>query len=422
MEVFGVGLIEMASSKKSSASGEGPRLVGARFPQWWSFGMPMLGGVVDFMREHEMWRLATENDSYGEMEAMRIGEHWRGDGLILFRATGEELAAHRRAGRAVVLTSSEGPDLGFPRVIPDNEQVGRLAAEHLIECNFDDFAFLGRGETYYREEQFASGIRRYSRERFRGFRDRIVEFQHEPVTHYSEGRPLWEKDIWREVLQEVRGFLEHLPAPCGLFVADDSLGAVALRAADELGRRVPGELAVIGFGDDIAYCHATFPPLSSIRFPARKAGFEAARMLWRQMNGDKSCGEVVRVPVGEVLARESSDTLAIGDPEIRAMVGWIRRRAPYDTLRVAELAKNSRISMTTIKQRFAKLLGHGPKEEIKRVRLAHLRHLLRHTELTLDEIAGQMSFPTGHEVSRFFFTETGERPSLWRRQASKEGG
>jgi len=420
MKVSGDGLIEMASSKRYSASGNSRFLVGVRFPQWWSFGMPMLGGVVDFMREHEMWRLATENDSFGEMEAASLDEHWRGDGLILFRATGEELAAHRRAGRAVVLTSSEGPDLGFPRVIPDNEQVGRLAAEHLIECNFDDFAFLGRGETYYREEQFASGIRRYSRERFHGFRDRIGEFQHEPVTHYLEGRPLWEKDIWCEVLKEVLGFLGRLPAPCGLFVADDSLGAVVLRAADELGRRVPGELAVIGFGDDIAYCHATFPPLSSIRFPSRKVGFEAARMLWRQMNGEKLRGEVVRVPVGEVRTRESSDTLAIADPEIREIVGWIRRRAPYDALKVAELAKNSRVSMTTVKQRFAGALGHGPKEEIKRVRLAHLRHLLRHTELTLDEIAKQMSFPTGHEVSRFFFTETGERPTPWRKGRERE--
>jgi len=410
------GLNNMAEGGKRSVSGASRFLVGVRFPGWWSMGMPMLGGVVDFMREHEMWRLATENDSYGEMEPVRLDGHWEGNGLILFRATGEELEAHRRAGRAVVLTSSEGPDLGFPRVVPDNEQVGRLAAEHLIECNFDEFAFLGRGETYYREEKFASGIRRYSRERFRGFRDRVGEFQHEPVTHYLRGRPLWKKETWRGVLREVREFLERLPAPCGLFVADDSLGAVVLRAADEIGRRVPDELAVIGFGDDIAYCHATFPPLSSIRFPSRKAGYESARMLWRQMNGEAVGNEVVRVPVGEMVARESSDTLAIDDPEIRRMVGWIRRRAPYDALRVADLAKSSRLSMTTIKQRFARTLGHGPKEEIKRVRLAHLRHLLRHTELTLDEIAKQMSFPTGHEVSRFFLTETGERPTPWRKR------
>jgi LacI family transcriptional regulator len=390
------------------------RLVGVRFPQWWSFGMSMVVGVVDFMREHEMWRLATENDSFGEMEAVRLDADWPGDGLILFRAGEEELARHRQAGRAVVLISSEGPDLGFPRVIPDNRQIGRLAAEHLLECRFEEFAFLGRGETRYRDKKFAPGLRRYSRERFRGFRDRLGELHCEPTIHYLQGRPLWKKDTWKDVLREARDFLARLPVPCGLFVADDSLGAVVLRAADELGRRVPEELAVLGFGDDTAYCHSTFPPLSSIRFPRRKIGFEAARMLRRQMDGENVAGEVVRVPSGEVIPRESSDTLAIGDPEIRAMVSRIRCRAPYEALRVIELAKSSPLSMTTVKQRFAQWLGHGPKEEIKRVRLAHLRHLLCTTNLTLNEIARQMCFPSGHEASRFFFTETGERPSAYR--------
>ena len=43
--------------------------------------------------------------------------------------------------------SSVRQDLGLPYVGEDNEAIGRLASEHLLECNFKSFAWgpiLGR--------------------------------------------------------------------------------------------------------------------------------------------------------------------------------------------------------------------------------------------------------------------------------------
>ncbi len=393
------------------------RSVALRHPVWSSYGPQVMAGVVDFMRGREAWRLATENDSYGEMEAAKIDAGWQGDGLILFRASEEELAEFRRRGLAVVLTSTEGPDLGYPRVVPDNALVGGLAAEHLLECSMPACAFLARGETFYREAHFASGLRRYARERLAGFRAKLAEYAMEPLVHYLKGRPLWKPQTWREVETEVMAFLDRLPRPCGLFVADDSLGAVALRAADRLGLRVPGDLAVLGFGDDPAYCFASFPALSSIPYPGREIGSHAADLLWRQMNGEELPGVRVEVPVHPVAVRESSDTLAIPDPEIRELVRHIRLRAPQEALRVSELADRTSFSMTTIKARFAALLGHGPKQEIQRVRLRHLKHLLADPALTLAEIARRMQFGTAHELGRFFHAGTGMRPGEFRSAA-----
>jgi LacI family transcriptional regulator len=390
------------------------RSVAIRHPVWSSFGPLVTAGVVDFMRGHEMWRLVTGNRSYGEMEAVEIDRGWHGDGLILFRASEEELAAYRQRGQAVVLTSTEGPDLGFPRVIPDNAMIGRMAAEHLIECSVPHFAFLARGETFYREAEFAPGLRRYARERLAGYRARLAEYALEPSVHYLKGRPLWKEQTWREVETEVMAFLDLLPKPCGLFVADDSLGAVALRAADRLGLRVPAELAVIGFGDDPAYCFSTFPALSSIPYPGREVGRIAAELLWRQMKGESVTSGRTEIPLQDTILRESSDTLAIADPDIRELVRLIRLRAPHDALQVSELAELSTLSMTTIKSRFSTLLGHGPKQEIQRVRLRHLQRLLADSSLSLAEIARRMKFGSAHELSRFFLTETGQRPSDYR--------
>lgn len=398
-----------------SAPASALRNVGFRQPRWSSFGASILAGVVDFMRGHEYWRVVTENNSHGEMETLRLDADWRGDGLILFRATERELDAFRSRGQAVVLTSSEGPDGGFPRVIPDNPAIGRMAADHLLECAVPHFAFLARGETLYAEEEHAPGHRRYSRERLQGYRARLREFSQEPAVHYLSGHPLWLPDTWRAVQEEVMEFLKTLPSPCGLFVADDALGAVALRAADALGRKVPDSLAVIGFGDDPTYCFATMPALSTIVYPARETGRRAAELLWRQMNGDPLPASSTILPVTDYAIRDSTDTLAVADPEIRDLLRHIRLRAPHEALLVSELADRSGLSLTTIKARFAKILGHGPKQEIQRVRLLHLQHLLRNTPQSLTEIARRMQFGSAHELSRFFLTETGQRPGEFRR-------
>lgn len=402
------------TSIQASVMIHSPRhVVGFRFPQWSSYGPETLGGVVDYMREHEMCRLITENNSYGEMESVKIDADWRGDGVILFRATEEELEQYRHHGIAVVLTSTEGPDLGFPRVVPDNGAIGRAAANHLLACGLGNFAFLARGETFYREAQFAPGFRVYARERLRGFRSELSAHAIEPQIHYLRGRPLWEEHTWREVQTEVCAFLSGLPKPCGIFVVDDSLAAIALRAAETIGRSVPSELAVIGYGDDHVYCYSSFPALSSIAHPCREIGRKAAEQLWRQMQ-DEQVDDITSVAPGEIIVRESSDTLAIPDPIIRDLVGWIRSQSRQDPIRVSDLAERSGLSLTTIKDRFSQLLGHSPKQEIQQARIRHLKKLLATSEQSFSVVAKQMGFSSSHELSRFFKSAVGMNPSEYR--------
>ncbi len=384
-------------------------LIGIRYPVWSSYGPQVMEGVTGFMQKERPWRLATENGSYGEMEPVKMDRHWKGDGLILFRAAEEELRAFRKRGQAVVLTSTEGPDLGYPRVVPDNGQIGRLAAEHLVECSLSQCAFLARGDTLYREAAFAPGQRRYARERLAGFRAALGEWQIQPRVEYLEGRPLWMPETWRQVEADVVAFLKTLPVPCGLFVVDDALGAVVLRAAEQAGRSVPGDLAVLAFGNDPAYCYAARPTLSSIPYPGREIGRIAADLIQRQLEGGTPPA-LTTVAVRPVIPRESSETIGVEDPGVREVMRYIRRHAPHDPIRVAELAEHSGLSFTTLKHRFAAALGHGPKQEIQRVRLRHLQHLLRNTNQPLADIARQMKFGSAHELSRFFLAETGRRP------------
>ncbi|RYD31041.1 MAG: hypothetical protein EOP85_23175, partial [Verrucomicrobiaceae bacterium] len=63
-----------------------PKTIGIRYPVWSSFGPAVLKGITSFSERHEPWRIVTENDSYGEMEAVKIDRDWEGDGVVLFRA------------------------------------------------------------------------------------------------------------------------------------------------------------------------------------------------------------------------------------------------------------------------------------------------------------------------------------------------
>lgn len=388
--------------------------IAIRYPEWSRYWLTVLPGLLDFIQLGRSWQLQTEDNSYGEMESVRIDGSWTGEGMVLFRATEQELQTFRNRGQAVVLTSTEGPDLGFPRVLPDNEAVGRIAAEHLLERGLQHMAFIARGETLYQEEMFAPGKRVYCRERLKGFRDRLEEEGITPKTHLLPGYELWDPDAWKHIRADVRKFLEQLPAPCGLFAVDDALGSVVLRAAADLNLAVPEQLMVVSFGDDPLYCLGQYPSLSSIPYPGRKVGYLAAELLEKQMNGDPCKNTVIRVPVEEVHQRKSSDFLALEDPVVSMAVAWIRKTAPTQPIHVSELSSICHISASALAAKFQHAIGHGPKQEIKQVRLERLKYLLKTTEAPLSELCGIMNFTSAHELSRFFLKETGERPGTWR--------
>jgi DNA-binding LacI/PurR family transcriptional regulator len=80
-------------------------------------------------------------------------------------------------------------------------------------------------------------------------------------------------------------------------VASDPMAVGALRALADAGRRVPEDVAVVGFDDD-PIAQLASPPLTSVRQPIEEMGREMARLLVVQM------GDAQRVARRIVLATE----------------------------------------------------------------------------------------------------------------------
>ena len=78
--------------------------------------------------------------------------------------------------------------------------------------------------------------------------------------------------------------LDRAPDTDGVFVANDLMALGALQAAAERGRRVPDDLAVIGF-DDIPLAATSAPPLTTVRQPMAEMGRALAGRLLDLVGG-----------------------------------------------------------------------------------------------------------------------------------------
>ncbi|MDG4823855.1 LacI family DNA-binding transcriptional regulator [Asanoa sp. WMMD1127] len=76
----------------------------------------------------------------------------------------------------------------------------------------------------------------------------------------------------------MRRLLEDNPELDAVFAASDLMAYGALRALQEAGRRVPEEVAVVGF-DDAPIARQANPPLTTVHQPVEEMGREMARLL-----------------------------------------------------------------------------------------------------------------------------------------------
>jgi DNA-binding LacI/PurR family transcriptional regulator len=101
----------------------------------------------------------------------------------------------------------------------------------------------------------------------------------------------------------MRQLLDDDPRLDAVFVASDLMAHGALRTLHRAGRRVPDDVAVVGF-DDIELARYTDPPLTTVRQPIVDLGRELAKQLLRLAGGEEIEQSVV-LPTDLVL-RESA--------------------------------------------------------------------------------------------------------------------
>jgi DNA-binding LacI/PurR family transcriptional regulator len=102
----------------------------------------------------------------------------------------------------------------------------------------------------------------------------------------------------------MRQLLDRRPGLDAVFVASDVMAVGVLRALRRAGRRVPDDVAVIGF-DNLPISRTTDPPLTTVSQPVEALGARSARELLAVLGG--TAGQPRRVVLGTALVvRESA--------------------------------------------------------------------------------------------------------------------
>src|SRR5205807_1950764 len=129
--------------------------------------------------------------------------------------------------------------------------------------------------------------------------------------------------------EDLADWLRRGPEPLGVLACDDAQALRVLGAAQIAGLDVPGELAVVGVGNDRVLCTLADPPLTSIDLNTEQIGYEAAALLDRLLQRRRLPRRPLRaeLPPRGLVVRRSSDVLALADPEVTAAVRFIHENA-----------------------------------------------------------------------------------------------
>ena len=372
-----------------------------------AYARGVMRGIVDFVRHHEPWSLVVQEQDRGA-EPPKWLRRWKGDGIIARIETPEIAEALRHAGCPIVDVSAGRYLDDVPWVETDDRAIMELAVDHLLERGFRRLAFCGD-----------AGFQ-WSRWRLTYFREIVAEHDAEAFVHESVARS--DPDYtWARERSRLKRWLNKLPRPVGVVACYDIKAQQLLDLCREQDIAVPEELAVIGVDNDELLCDLAEPPLTSVICNTHRTGYLAASLLQRQMEGETIGGEASRLkPIG-IVTRQSTETLAIDDPEIAIALRFIREHA-WQGINVADVLRAVPLTRRVLEKRFRRAIGRTPHEEINRQRIGRVKQLLLETDLTLSQIAQRTGYQHDEYLSVAFKKAVGCPPGRFRRHAGEASG
>ena len=222
---------------------------------------------------------------------LRRAKHHRVDGVVLMGVDpgDPELQKLVRSRIPCVAVDLDlvGPRTGY--VMSDNVEGGRIAVRHLSGLGHTRIATIaGPAST------------RPGADRLLGYRAECERLGLATPEGYEQ-----EGDFYPESGSAAMQALLALDRPpTGIFAASDLMALGAMRAAQERGLRVPGDISIVGF-DDIQLASLLHPSLTTVRQEKAGLGVAAADALLRMLDRPESSPAVVSMPV-ELVVREST--------------------------------------------------------------------------------------------------------------------
>lgn len=248
--------------------------------------------------EQDLSLFLCNSDSRGARESKHLDhlQEQRVQGILITPVDPEapQLDEIARAGIPLVIVDRTRQSDAFCSVAVDDVLGGRIAVEHLVDQGHDRAAFVGGPTSIGQVRDRWAGARQAWAEA--GLAEEDLTFIGTDALTVDEGRTAGQR-------------LAGLPSrrrPTAAFCANDLLALGVLQHSIGSGRRVPQDLAIVGY-DDIDFAAAAAVPLTSVRQPRRHLGRTAADLLLDEAtNALHEHKQVVFTP--ELVARNSTRT------------------------------------------------------------------------------------------------------------------
>ena len=343
---------------------------------------------------------------------------FRGHGIIcqLFKGAIELVKLVGEKRLPMVELCNSVPDMRMPRVLPDEEAEGDLAAVHLLERGFTRFVFFGSKDSPS-QRGFTRTIRAAGREvRFVCINDIEREIGRTPSLsmvlhdHISPKRIAW-----------ARRFFSECEKPVGVYV-QNLLWAVNIvegcRAARIL---VPEQVAVICRTDTSEQGVVVPVPVTVIVPDYEKQGYEAAALLDRMIQGEKvPPNQVVTIPPLALVPRMSTFCHATDNPRLTRAATFIMRNLHDPRLCVKGIFRATKVSYSTFYRDFARQFKMPIARYITHLRLKEALRLLATTDATASAIAAQCGFGNLPRFRDTLRRATRMGPAEWRQKHEVE--
>lgn len=275
----------------------------------------------------------------------------------------------------------------------DDEEIGRMIAEHFLSRGFKHFAaFADLRQTYFERRWLA-------------FADAIISAGYPcplgPSVPADAAENRWEAHAGK--------WLTSLNKPLALMTPFDGYAREAVIACKAVGLRVPEDVSIIGVDNDEMMCMTVWPQLSSVATQGDRIGYEAMDLLLQLMSGAAKPEKPLLIKPSGIVVRGSSSDTAVEDPEVAAAVRFIRANA-HRPIHVGHVVEHVAVSRRTLERRFTQSLGRNIGEEIRRAHVERARKLLIETDLPLTEVARRSGVIRQQQLSRLIREETGHTP------------
>jgi LacI family transcriptional regulator len=253
---------------------------------------------VAFQEGYSVLLCDTDENPDRELDTLELLAEKRVDGVVVCcpRLDVVHLRTAILQHPAVVLINRQLADANieefsdrFGAIIYDDQRGGELATNHLLNRGHQKIGFLAGPPS-------SSGARR----RAKGYQATLAAAGIAYNPAMAPACPPTVEGGW----EAARQLLTNHPEITALFCFNDLVAIGALQACAEFKRRVPDDLAIVGY-DDIPMARLVTPALTTCRILREDTGRIATRLLIDRINGcAEACQDIVLQP--ELIIRASA--------------------------------------------------------------------------------------------------------------------